>query len=402
MQKLRLTLDFDPAQSSRNRLVQQVDLLVRHSFFCSDGGMSGTIPVFDLLAKPLAQAPTGLCALFGGERFLKKLAVDHLVSSIGGEDPDFSASTYDSDAATWADVHDELSTRTLFGGDGPRVVVVDQADKFVTEYRARLEDYVDAKGTSGLLILIVDTWPANTKLYKKVAKSGLQVRCDAPTQSARSKTPDEKKTADWLVARAKTEYEFQLPVGGARWLIELTDFEFGRMDQELQKISLYSEKGRVDQETIKKVVGGWRARTMWEAIDAAVDGDAGKAIELLDQLLRGGEHPLALFGQLSWSLRRYCTLTEIVFREMRAGKKPNLESAVRAAGFRTWGGEIKAAQDRIKQLGRERAEKMIDWLLEADLALKGTHSKDDRARLALEKLFVKMSKELGPQAISSP
>ena len=38
---------------------------------------------------------------------------------------------------------------------------------------------------------------------------------------------------------------------------------------------------------------------------------------------------------------------------------------------------------------------MLDWLLEADMALKRSHSKEHRGRLVLEKLFVKMAKELG-------
>ena len=360
--------------------------------------MPGTLHVFDLLEKPLTDPPTGVCAVFGGERFLKKLAVEFLVNSIGGEDSDFAASQYDSDTALWADVHDELGTRSLFGGDGPRIVVVDHADKFVKEYRERIEDYVGASGGAGLLILIVDSWASNTRLYKAVNKSGTQILCDAPTKTARSKQRDEKKTADWLVARAKSVYEFQLPAGGAQTLIELTDCEFGRMDQELQKLSLYADnKGKIDQATIKQVVGGWRARTMWEAIDSASDGDAGRALELLDQLLRSGEHPLALFGQLSWSLRRYATATEIVMRQMRNGRKPDLPSAIKEAGFRAWGGEIDAAQTRIRQLGSDRAGLMLDWLLEADLALKRSHSKPGRGRLVLEKLFVRMAKELGPQ-----
>ena len=319
---------------------------------------------------------------------------------MGGDDEDFAASQYDSDNATWADVHDELSTRSLFGGDGPKIVVVDHADKFVKEYRDRIEDYVEASNNVGLLILIVDSWASSTKLYKKIDKTGMQVRCDAPTKSAKSKQPDEKKTAQWLVARADLVYEFQLPVGGAQLLIELTDCEFGRMDQELQKLSLFADsKGKLTQETIKKVVGGWRTRTMWDAIDAAADGDAGRAIELLDQLLRSGEHPLALFGQLSWSLRRYATTTEIVLRQLRNKKKPNLPSALKDAGFRQWGGEMELAQTRIRQLGRDRAGLMLDWLLEADMQLKRTHSKVDRGRIVLEKLFVKMAKELGPQKV---
>ena len=362
--------------------------------------MAGTLHVFDLLNSETLDHPTGVCPVFGSERFLKKLAVDFLVRSIGGDEADFSATQYDSDNVGWADVHDELATRSLFGGDGPRIVVVDHADKFVKDNRERIEDYVEAGSASGLLILVVDSWPSNTRLYKKVNKSGVQIRCDAPTKSARSKKRDEKQVGKWLVARAKSEYEFTLPAGGAQSLIELTDCEFGRMDQELQKLALYADKkGKVDQATIKQVVGGWRARTMWEAIDFAADGEAGRALELLDQLLRSGEHPLALFGQLSWSLRRYATATEIVMRQLRNGRKPNLPGAVKEAGFRAWGGELEASQARIRQLGRHRAGLMLDWLLEADLALKRSHSKPDRGRLVLEMLFVKMAKELGPGGI---
>ena len=79
-------------------------------------------------------------------------------------------------------------------------------------------------------------------------------------------------------------------------------------------------------------------------------------VTLLDQLLRSGEHPLGLFGQLSWSLRRYSTTSEIVMRQMRQKKKPDLASAVRQAGFRSWGGEIEDGantnQTTRKEAGR--------------------------------------------------
>ena len=137
---------------------------------------------------------------------------------------------------------------------------------------------------------------------------------------------------------------------------------------------------------------------MWDAIGAACDGDAGEAVRLLDQLLKTGEHPLALFGQLSWSLRRYATATEIVLRQVRQGKRPDLGSAVSAAGFKPWGGEVDLAHDRLKQLGRGRAAQILDWLNETDAALKRTHTSEHRGRLALEKLLIKMSKELSPAA----
>ena len=354
-----------------------------------------TVHVFDFLDDSNAVS-SGICALFGGERFLKKMATKELVKRVSGDDPDFQATEFEGDSAKLADVLDELSTRTLFGGAGPRVVIVDRADSFVSNFRSELEDLAESQ-RSGVLVLIVSKWAANTRLYKRIDKNGFQIRCDAPL-AARSKTKtDTKLVGQWLTKRAKAEYQFKLPSTGAQLLMELTDCEFGRMDQELQKLALYvDEKKTVSDDVVAKVVGGWRTQTMWEAIESAVDGDAGTALKLLDQLLRSGEHPLALFGSMAWSLRRYGVATEIVFRQVRNGRRPDMGRAVQEAGFRPWGGEVETSQENLRQLGSQRTAKILDWLNEADLAMKRSHSKEDRSRLVLEKLFVRMSKELAP------
>ena len=356
-----------------------------------------TVHVFDFLGGESLPG-TGICALFGGERFLKKLALKKIVEATSGGDPDFQASEFDGESVKLADVMDELSTRTLFGGDGPKVVVVDHADSFVTNFRSQLED-LSEKEVPGLLILFVGKWASNTRLYKRIDKGGMQIRCDAPLKGKSKTAIDTKAVGQWLVNRAKVEHQFSLPAGGAQLLIDLTDGEFGRMDQELQKLALYVDaKGKVDNDTGAKVVGGWKTQTMWEAIEAACSGDAGTALTLLDHLLHSGEHPLALFGSMAWSLRRYGVATEIVFRQARNGRRPELHRAVQEAGFRPWGGEIETSQEHLKQLGSQRTSKILDWLTEADLALKRSHSQEGRSRLVLEKLFVRMAKELGPQA----
>ncbi len=360
--------------------------------------MQGTHHVFDLLKKPPVAVEGGVCAMFGADRFLKLLAVRALVKSVADDD-EFGATQFSGDTTTWVDVVDELSTRSLFGGDSPRVVVIDNADPFVKNHRDKIEDLLRPGPSGSLLVLVADSWAANTRLYKKLDKTALQVQCEAPViKRGRGKTRDDKKTISWLVARATKEYGFALPAEGAGLMIELTDCEFGRMDQELAKLALYADGGQLTLETVRKVVGGWRTETMWSAIDAAVDGESGRALELLDQLLRSSEHPLALFGQLSWSLRRYAEAAEIVARQQRDGVRVDLNGAMKEAGFNAWGGGLENAARGIRQLGRDRAFKLYDWLLEADLALKGTHSKDDRARLVLEKLFVRMSKELATAA----
>ena len=112
----------------------------------------------------------------------------------------------------------------------------------------------------------------------------------------------------------------------------------------------------------------------------------------LANLLQSGEHPLALYGQLSWSLRRYGRLWENISRQTRAGSKPDLSVALGQAGFRQWGGEMDVAGDSVRQLGRVRVKQFYDWLLQTDLSLKGTHSESNRARFALENLFFKMAR----------
>jgi hypothetical protein len=44
------------------------------------------------------------------------------------------------------------------------------------------------------------------------------------------------------------------------------------------------------------------------------------------------------------------------------------------------------------QLGRGRAGQLYEWLMELDLALKGSHSPENRARWALEQLVLRMAR----------
>ena len=58
------------------------------------------------------------------------------------------------------DVMDAVSELSLFGG-GLRVIVVEDADDFVKQYREQLEDYVARPRESAVLVLEVTTWPSN-------------------------------------------------------------------------------------------------------------------------------------------------------------------------------------------------------------------------------------------------
>jgi DNA polymerase III subunit delta len=400
--------------------------------------MPGNVHVFDFLEQDGWPVPLGMAVIFGSERFLKRLALKHLLRGVSGEeDLEYAATVMDSENLEWVDVHDELATRSLFANQTPRIVVIDHADTFVRAQRERLEDYLSparlkpnskrktkaekkpatdpvpeegkaslAKGRvgkkseavletssefTGLLVLVVDSWLSTTRLFKEVEKKGVQIKCDPPLLG-KSKNPDQLRIANWLIQRAKDEYQLPLSAAGAQLIIELTDGQFGRMDQELQKLTLYlSATGELALETIRQAVGGWQTNTMWEAIDAATDGDAGKALELLDRLLRGNDHPLAYFGQIASTFRRFSTASEIVFRQLRKGARPNIESALKAAEFPLWNNGLVINEQRLKRIGRKRVQQISKWLVDADQALKRSHSKEEMGRWVLERLLIQIA-----------
>ena len=350
---------------------------------------------FDFLNDSTAANSVGLISAFGNERLLKRLVVKQVVQAILQEDADeIPFSRFEGDETEWNRVNDELSTLSLFGEDEARICIVDNADAFVKKNRDSLEKLAEDPPSSGCLVLLVDTWPSNTRLYKMFEKRGLNIDCNPPRRG-RSKAPDEEAVAKWISNWAKQEFNVKIRPAVARTLIDLTECNLGLIEQEFSKLVLFVGKnGEISDTLVHDVVGGWRAQTVWETIDAATEGDADQALLHLDRLLQSGEHPLALFGQIAWSLKRYALVLEIMQRSQRTGNSIRMIDAIKQAGFRAWGGEIEKAEQRLKQLGRNRVAKILEWLVEIDLSLKGSHSADHRARLALENLIVKMSRQM--------
>jgi DNA polymerase III subunit delta len=303
----------------------------------------------------------------------------------------------------WRDVADDLATASLFGGGRPRLVILERADGFVSANRQRLEDYVASPKLSSVLILEADEWPANTRLYKALDQRGLQIDCHAPQKPGKSKGLDEAAVVRWIVEWGKSQHGLQMSKEASQHLLDLTGPSFGLLDQDLAKLAVLLPAGtKATPQHVQEIIGGWRAKSIWDLVDAAAEGDAGAALTQLDRLLHAGEHPLALVGSLSWSLRRYAAATRIFQQAERAGQKIPLREALVQAGVKDWPmGNLAASEKRLIQLGRHRAGRLYRWLLELDLSLKGSHSQDDRARWALEQLLLRMSKAAAPRATSA-
>ena len=356
-------------------------------------GLAGTVHAFEFLKLASWTNSGPVVPVFGSDRFLSSLVTRQIAQLLLGEEASMDAKPVDGERVAWSDVYDELSTASLFSS-AARVVIVRDADQFVKANRDRIEKIASQPAEDRCLVLCVSSWPANTKLFKLCDKHGQQIAVSSPVKP-RGKSRDEKQVKEWIVAWARSEHGLDLSLDAAAAMLDLLDDNYGRIDCELAKLALVSPAGagskKISPEIVAEVVGGWRTQSIWQAVEHAVDGDLAQSWELLNQLLLAGEHPLSLFGQIAWSLRRYGAAFDHFMRARRQGESISTTAALKAAGFRAWGGELEEGERRMKKLGRKRLARINDWLLRTDLALKGTHSQDRRARSALEMLFARLA-----------
>ena len=351
--------------------------------------MPNTLHALDFLADPAAKPVPGVVTIFGDEPFLKRLALAELRHAVlNAEDGEFSLTTLDGEDCQPRDAFDELATVSMFGG-GRRMVVIEDADTFVTRYRGQLENYVAKPKPGGVLVLIVKTWPSNTRLFKAVDATGLGIDASAP-QPAR--------LLKWMSTWAKQKHKAKLDRTTAEALVEIIGPELGLLDQELAKLAAAAGPGgEITAEMVDTLVGGWRAKTTWDMLDAALEGHAPEALRQLERLIWSGESPIGLLAQVGSSLRRFAAATRLIAQAEASGRKVILRQALEGAGVQSRAFILEKAERQLKQVGRQRGASLYRWLLEADLALKGSSSSPARARIVLEQLVCRLSTLADPR-----
>jgi DNA polymerase III subunit delta len=355
--------------------------------------VSTPIHALDFLEKP--RQPASVNVLFGSEWFLKQLVFEQIRRQLLGKEDSIPFESFDGDEIEWRDVADELATASLFAPEGPRLALIRNADSFLSKNRASLERYVAHPSPHGVLVLLIDTFPGNTRLYKLVNSDHLAVDCRPPEKTVgRNRVVDQTRLLRWISEHAKQAHQLVVPRPSAELLFQIVGADMGRLDQEIAKLAAYvGENGKATVDVVTELVGGWRKKTAWEMIDSMLEGDAAAAIEQLDRLISAGEHPVGLLAQISWSLRQMAAATRFVQEAERRGQRVGLAEALRAAGVGQWQSARENAERRLRRIGRARGSQLYNWLLEADLALKGSHSSPERARWMLEQLVLRLAKQ---------
>jgi len=237
--------------------------------------------------EDLPTAETRVCVLYGPEPMRKRLCFEALQAALEAEHGRVQVVPFDAQAATLAQVLDELRSYSLL--EPYKLVVVDEADQFIATHRAAMERYVANPVDHATLVLRSGRWNRG-KIDQQIKKVGSIHKFDP--------LPDVQAKA-WLVQRAKDHHQRKLDPRAAAMLVERVGSDLMRLDNELGKLAvMVAQDEPISATQIEQAVGRGSDEQAWVVQEAVLASFAtnssgvagGVAIEKIHELVdRAGQ-----------------------------------------------------------------------------------------------------------------
>ena len=215
-------------------------------------------------------------------------------------DPQLALSTFDGPNAQLQQVLSDL--RTLPFLSPFRIVVVKDADPFITEYRKELELYLDDPSKTGILLMFAESFPSNTRLAKRTKQIGSAIACE-PIKY--------RELPNYLIDYAAKRYRLNLTPEAASLLIELAGEDSSLLICEIDKLSAFltptptTNTTDISPADVESLVGHNRRFNVFNVIDAITGADVPSALSRLDQMLaQDREAEYSAVGAFAWHFRR--------------------------------------------------------------------------------------------------
>jgi DNA polymerase-3 subunit delta len=271
------------------------------------------------------------------------------------------------------EVLDEL--RTLPFLTEKRVVLIKSADDFVSENRELLEKYFDNPSPTGILVLTVSSWSAQTKLAKKLPSVGQLLIVSQPKRAQLSRR---------IMQYSRDAHGKTIGEAAAELLVELTGDELVRLYSEVDKLALFAQNERtITEQHIESLIGHNRIFNAFMVIDAVIAGDISQAICRLRKMFTEDKTAeYTAIGAFAFYFRRMF------------GAKVLLEKGVStseiAKGLRMWGDREKSFFAQLRKMTLKQIGAILQQLAATDYAIKTGQVK---AEAAIERLVLGLAEE---------
>lgn len=329
------------------------------------------------LDKSAKAKPQPLTVLYGDEGFLVRRCREAIVSrALGDADPEYAVAVYPGDGTDFSTVRNELDTLPFLAP--LRIVLIEQADPFISEHRELLEKYAAKPSKAGLLVLEAKSFPSNTKLAKALPDAA-KLECKAPAPF---------KLPEWAAKWASSAFEKKLGRDAAAMLFERVGPQMGLLAGEIEKLATaVGAKPEIAMADVDRYVARSREANVFRIMDAIGENKPQAALGVLAELFESGEVPLAVMGALTFQLRKLAAFERHLAQGLPAGP------AMDAANVPKWPDARIKFENQAKHLGRRRMQQLSQWLVEVNAGLKG--GSPLAPELQVERLVVKLAKPRG-------
>ncbi|HKH12272.1 MAG TPA: DNA polymerase III subunit delta [Rubrobacter sp.] len=284
-----------------------------------------------------------------------------------------AAESFDASAASPQAVVSACNSFDLFG-EGP-FVVVRNLDAWNAAQKAVIVDYLQAPTEGADMLLIGKKLGARERLLTAAKKNGEVHDFKQPTGRALVK---------WLVGHAK-KLGLDLPDDVAEDLAERVSGDKMRLVRETEKLALYVGEGRATREDVDLLCPPDVQSNIFAFVDALAAGERGRAIELLEALVAGGEPPL----RLTFMVRRQFRLVARARALFERGvPQPEVARDLKVPPF-----VARKLSEQSRKLDERDLERALATVLALESGLKGGNSLGDGLQVELAVLELSGSPE---------
>jgi DNA polymerase-3 subunit delta len=178
----------------------------------------------------------------------------------------------------------------------------------------------------------------------------------------------------------------QLGLAELAVLLEATGGEASRIAVEMEKLKLFAGDRKITAEDIAALVPDAQTTTIFALVSALGRGDRPRALECLDTLTKAGEYmPLALTF-LSTQFRMALTA-----REANLRGPGEIQAHFNRLGARIWPERARQISETMQAFPRERLERAVAKLFEADRSLRDARPDD---RIVMEEAILELTSRL--------
>jgi len=268
------------------------------------------------------------------------------------------------------EVLDELRTLPFLAQK--RVVVIRDADKFISDNRQQLERYFDNPCRTAALILTVGKWPPNTKLAKKLPEYGKLIAVTEPKGRQLQKR---------LIQYASDAHNKQLSRDAAQLIIELAGEKLARLYTEIDKLAIFSEgQKEITLEHIESLIGRNRLFNAFEVIDSCLAGNSQQAVSRLREMFTADSSAeYKVVGAFAYHVRRMFSAKVLLQRGLRT------DEVARQMWIRS---NSQAFFEQIQKLTLEQIGSLLQLLARIDYKIKTGKTK---ANIAIEQLVLSLA-----------